>query len=139
MTRHSRPLHRRRREAGQSLVEFALSVMVLLILLLGTMNLTYGVYCYHTISSAARDAVRFAIVRGPNSASPATLEQIQQAAIRAAVGVSLTPDDVTASWPANPRLPGKRDAKVTIAHPYQLLLMPITLTLTSTSQMLASQ
>jgi len=139
MTWQRTPSRRRRREAGQSLVEFSLSAMALLILLLGMMNLAYGVYCYHTISAAARDAVRYAIVRGPNRASPATPEQIQQAAIRSAVGVSLIPNDVTASWPADPSLPGKQDAKVTIAHPYQLLMMPIALTLTSTSQMLVSQ
>jgi len=139
MRHRAKLMPRKGSEAGQSLVEFALSAMVLLTLLLGTMNLAYGIYCYHTISAAARDAVRYAIVRGPDSGSPATTEQVQQAAIRAAVGVSLTPNNITASWPADLGLPGKRDAKVTITYRYQVLMMPMALTLTSTSQMLVSQ
>lgn len=127
------------RRAGQSLVEFAFTVIIFLNLVLGTINLAYGVYCYHTIAYAARDAVRYAIVRGPNSALPATTAQIQQTAVDAAIGVNLALSNVTVSWPTDASLATHKDVKVTVALNYPLLLTPASMTLSSTSQMMASQ
>jgi Flp pilus assembly protein TadG len=53
-------------EEGATLVEFALSAMVMLTLLFGTIEAGLAAYSYNFTSEAARDAVRYAIVRGAN-------------------------------------------------------------------------
>lgn len=51
-------------EQGGSLVEMALSCLVLIPILFGIIQLSIGLYCYHFAADAARDATRWAIVRG---------------------------------------------------------------------------
>jgi Flp pilus assembly protein TadG len=53
-------------EEGSELVETALTYGILLSLLFGLMQVTLGVYAYHYVSFAAREATRWAIVRGVN-------------------------------------------------------------------------
>ena len=130
---------RKGREAGQSMLEFALAAIIFLTLLLNIMNMGYAIYCYHTISNAAREAVRYAIVRGPNSTTPATIAQIQQIAVNSAIGVNLSTSNVTVSWPSDPRLTSQKDVKVVVNFPYNLIMPPVNVTLSSTSQMLVSR
>jgi Flp pilus assembly protein TadG len=137
MTR--RPCSRRRRQAGQSMVEFALSATIVLTLIISIMNIGYAVFCHHTIAYAARAAVRYAVARGPNSTTPATNAQIQQVAIASAPGVNLSTTNVAVSWTTDTRLTTMKDAVVTITMPYQIYMPPMSLNLTSTSQMLASR
>src|ERR1700682_4191742 len=136
MTTRLSVLNRRRRQAGQSLIEFALSAMIVLTAIISIMNVGYGVFCYHTIAYAARAAVRYAVVRGPNSPSPASNALIQQVAVNAAPGVNLSTSNVTVTWPADAKITTMKDAKVVISMPYSLYLTPVTMTLTSTAQML---
>jgi Flp pilus assembly protein TadG len=51
-------------EAGNSLVETALTMMILLGVLFGTIEMCLAVYSYHFISDAAREGARYAVVRG---------------------------------------------------------------------------
>ena len=53
-------------EEGATLVEFALASTTLLALLFGTIEVGLAVYSYDFTSEAARDGVRYAIVRGAN-------------------------------------------------------------------------
>lgn len=53
---------RRHDQRGQTLVEFALILPVFIFLLMGIFDLGRAVYAYNTISNAARQAVRLAIV-----------------------------------------------------------------------------
>jgi Flp pilus assembly protein TadG len=53
-------------EEGSSLVEMALSCLILIPFLFGIVQLSIGLYCYHYASDAAREATRWAIVRGQN-------------------------------------------------------------------------
>ena len=57
-------LRRRPRPAthGQTLVEFALVVPLMLLLFMGIFDLGFGVYAYNTVANAAREGVRTAIV-----------------------------------------------------------------------------
>jgi Flp pilus assembly protein TadG len=126
---------RRRRQAGQAMVEFGLVATLFLLLLFGIMDTAYAVFCYNSVASAAREAVRYAVVHGPKSPSPATTLQIQQVAVNAAPGVNLKTSDVTVTWPADPNLP-LQDAQVRISFNYQMLM---SLTLTSSSRMVVSQ
>jgi Flp pilus assembly protein TadG len=131
-----------RNSAGQTMVEFALVASAFFMLLFGIMEICYAVYNYNTVCSAAREAVRYAIVHSPTSPSPATTTQIKQIAINNAVDLNPAQLTVTVSWPVDSNLPLQQDAQVQVSYQYQLkmpFLSPVTLTLASTSQMLVSQ
>lgn len=53
-----------RNEEGSQLVEFALTCGILMTFLIGLVQITLAVYAYHYISDAAREATRWAMVRG---------------------------------------------------------------------------
>jgi Flp pilus assembly protein TadG len=128
--------------AGQTMVEFAMVASLFLLLLFGIMQMALTVYNYNTVCSAAREAVRYAIVHSPASANAATTAQIQEVAINNAVGLNSSQLAVTVSWSADARLPLQNDAQVKVSYQYQLnipFLSPVTMTLASTSQMLVSQ
>ena len=57
-------LQRATNEEGGSLVEMALSCLILIPFLFGIVQLSIGLYCYHYAADAAREATRWAIVRG---------------------------------------------------------------------------
>ena len=124
------------------MVEFALVSTILFLVFFGLMDFAYAVFSYNTICSAARTAVRYAIVHGSTSPSPATTAQIQQVAVDAAPGVTLALSDVTVTWPADPNLPSQKDAQVQISHSHRMIIgymVPDTMTLGSTSRMIVSQ
>ena len=58
----TRPVHAR--ERGSALVEFALTITVLMTLLIGCMQACLAFYCYHTVNEYARIAARYAEVHG---------------------------------------------------------------------------
>jgi Flp pilus assembly protein TadG len=135
-------LRSKRVQSGQSLAEFAIVATLLFLITFAIIELSLAVYQYNTVCSAARDAVRYAIVHSPTSANPATTSQIQQVAINAALNVNLTASNITVSWPADANLPTKQDAEVQISYQYKLqvpFVPTTTLTLTSASRMLVSQ
>lgn len=128
--------------AGQAMVEFAMVSAVFLLLLFGIMLMTLTVYDYNTVCSAAREAVRYAIVHSPSSANPATNAQIQQIAINNAVNLIASDLTVTVSWPTDAKLTSQKDAEVQVSYKYQLavpFLSSVAMTVSSTSQMLVSQ
>jgi Flp pilus assembly protein TadG len=51
-------------ETGSAMVEFALSAVILLTVCFGILGVALAMYSYAFVSSAARDATRYAIVRG---------------------------------------------------------------------------
>ena len=51
-------------EEGSSLVEFALIFLVLMTMMLGIIDFCRAAYAYHFVSNAAREATRYAAVRG---------------------------------------------------------------------------
>lgn len=59
-----------RGERGQSLVEFALLLPVIVILLVGTFDLGRAVMLSETLNAAVREGTRHAIVHGTTSAAP---------------------------------------------------------------------
>ncbi|MGB9079059.1 MAG: TadE/TadG family type IV pilus assembly protein [Terracidiphilus sp.] len=61
---------RLRREDGASLVEVAVSLAVYLSLLFMVIELSLALYSYNFVSDAAREATRYAVIRGENSCVP---------------------------------------------------------------------
>lgn len=77
-----RPSTFRNGETGSSLVETALSIMLLLTVMFGVIEISLATYTYHFISEAAREGTRYAIVRGNtcsgfSSACPASKDDIK--------------------------------------------------------------
>lgn len=58
-----------RSETGATLVETAISLSILLCVLVGTFEMCLALYSYHYVSYAAREASRYAVVRGSTSCS----------------------------------------------------------------------
>lgn len=144
----------RESERGASTVEFAISAMLMLMMLFGIMECSLLLYSYHTVSNAARQASRWAAVRGSDciaSTCPATASSVKtyvltQVPLLDASQVSVnttwsSSNDCTAASSAGPAGPGCIVA-VTITYPFQLQLpfIPISgVTLSSTSQMVMSE
>ena len=53
-----------RRQAGVSLVEFGLSLIFFLTMLMGISGFGHAVFVYHFVNEAAKEATRYAAVRG---------------------------------------------------------------------------
>jgi Flp pilus assembly protein TadG len=134
-----------KRNPGAGMVEFAMGATVFLMLMFTIIELGMVVYSYNTISHAARECVRYAIVHSPTGPNPATTAQIKNVAVSYAdlpAPNQLVPGDVTVTWPADPNLPSSDDAQCTIALNYSLripFLPSKTLPLTATARMLVSQ
>lgn len=61
----------RRRERGQALVEFSLSIIIFLILMMAIVDLGRGIYMFNGVSQAAREIARVASVHpGTTFGSP---------------------------------------------------------------------
>ena len=58
----ARHLHRRERSRGQALVEFSLVIPIFLLVLMGLFDLGRAVFSYNTLTNAAREGARMAIV-----------------------------------------------------------------------------
>ena len=129
-------------QAGQTTAEFALSATVFVILVFALMQLGWAVYKFNTMCSAAREAARYAIVHSPTGPNPATPAQIQQVAINYAPALNLIASDISVTWPTDANLSPTEDARVSISHQFKFpipFLPTISLTLSTTSQMLVSQ
>jgi Flp pilus assembly protein TadG len=127
------------------MTEFALGATVFFLLMFAIIEMAMVVYSYNTISHAARECVRYAIVHSPTGPNPATTAQIKNVAVSYAdlpAPNQLVAGDVTVTWPTDPNLPSSDDAQCTIALNYSLripFLPSKTLPLTATARMLVSQ
>jgi Flp pilus assembly protein TadG len=145
----------RRRERGSSLVEQALILTFLLSMLFAIIDFGRAMYTYHFVSNAAREASRWASVRGittslpGGAASPASV----RALVKDVTGMGLDPAKITVdtSWvpppnnsPActqNIKNPGcVVQVSVTYSYKFFFPFLPTSpITMQSTSQMVISQ
>jgi len=127
------------------MVEFAMAATVFLLLMFAIIELAMVVYSYNTISHAARECVRYAIVHSPTGPDPSSTSQIQKVTVLYAdlpAPNQLVPGDVSVTFPADPNLPSEQDAQCTVSLNYSLripFLPSKTLPLTATARMLVSQ
>src|SRR5437868_14832742 len=66
---------KRRKQRGQSLVEFALTILFIFLLFIGMLEMIFLMYAYNTLADAAKEGVRYAIVHGTgntNCSGPGT-------------------------------------------------------------------
>jgi Flp pilus assembly protein TadG len=147
-------------ERGQTLVEFALSLTILLTLVFGILAICLALYSYHFISEAAREGTRYAIVHGSSCSTVGNLganctltnsAQVQTY-VQGLAFPGIDPNDmtVTTTWPATgvPCIPMSSPCnnpgnvvRVTVTYALPLSIPFVstnTLTMTSTSQMVIS-
>ena len=92
---------RRAPQRGQALAEFAIILVVLMLLLLGIVDLSRAVYIRSVVANAAREGARYAIVQ------PTTLSQDAIASATTSVvvdkslagSVAVSPADVSVTFP----------------------------------------
>jgi len=89
---------------GSTIVEFGLSAAIFFSLLFGVMLMSLALYSYHYISEAAREGVRYAVVRGTNAPTYGGLTTATNATIQTYVrgigfpGIKSSNITVTTSW-----------------------------------------
>ena len=132
-------------EEGSSLVEFAFSFMILSMMLFGIMELGLCFYTFNFVCETAREATRYASVRGSacTGFGDCGITQTQLATYVKNLGYpGIDPNalTVTTTW-ASGNSPGS-PVLVTVSYQFPLavpFLFKNTWTLTSTSQMVISQ
>ena len=83
-------MNRRSTRSGQTLVEFALALPVIILLFLAVLDFGRAIFAFNTVSNAARDGARVAIV---DQRSTAGVSNAAQAAADQAIGLGLDPTD----------------------------------------------
>lgn len=89
---------RRARQAGAVMVEGALCLMSFLMITLGTIEFSIAVQANNFCAWVARDAVRWAAVRGAASTTPATSTSISDYVKAQVVGMDKTKFTVTTTF-----------------------------------------
>jgi len=122
-------------------VEFALSFLLLFVILYSIMEFGRIVHSYNVLAGATREASRYAIVHGSKSGSPATEADIRNQVIRWAIGLDESRITVTTTWDPVSKPPS---GKVRIQSTYNVapmtgLILSAPLTLSSRSEMVISQ
>src|SRR5690348_2215814 len=91
-------LRLRGRTRGQTATEFAMVAPLALTLLFAVIEFGLAIHAYSFASNSARDAVRYAIVHGGTSSSPASASDIQSLVYGEANGIDTNNLAVTTTW-----------------------------------------
>jgi Flp pilus assembly protein TadG len=132
------PSSKRRGERGSALLEGALSFTVFLMIVFGTIDFGRMVFAYNFVSYAAREATRYASVRGTTHAVDSTA--VTTFVTNEAVALDHSALTVTTTWSPDHK-PGST-VQVQVQYSFQPVAPYIPagpLTLTSTSKMLILQ
>jgi Flp pilus assembly protein TadG len=146
-----------RNSRGSVIVEFALSASILFSLVFGVLTMCLALYSYHFTAEAARQAARYAMVRGSSCATygnftsncPVTTSSQIQTYVQSLnfPGITSSNISVTATWPtigtvcapsASPCNNPGNVVKVKVSYLLPLAIPFVSsssLTMTSTSQM----
>ena len=138
---HGIAVRRLRDKRGQSLVEFAMCAVLVLMMLLVLIEFGRMVLVYTTVCNAARIGVRFAMVHGSDNLVTTTQIQTVVNDYLGAAAIDTASATVTPSYPgylscgAGSKLPGC-PVRVTVSYPYQPMVsyFPFSVTLASQSQ-----
>jgi Flp pilus assembly protein TadG len=124
----------RRGESGQAIIEFMLSALFLMALIIGFLELVLMVHTYNVLADSAKEGVRYAIVHGASNTSgsgptcpcsaidgvPGTgvVKTYARYSLRDTTGMTVTPDYTTVNGGvACNKSPCM--VRVTVSYPYQ--------------------
>lgn len=101
----------RRGDQGQAIVEFALTLPILLLLLIGVIDVGRGFQAYVSLGNAVREAAREATVHGADSSTPwgptANDANVTTAVRGRIAGIRTQDVAVTSSWPGGGNAQGQ--------------------------------
>ncbi len=123
------------RRGVAQVLETAIVLNVVFMLTLGTCSTAMGVYYYHLVASLAREGARYASAQANSAATPADI--YNNAILPMAVGLNLTPSDVTVAWNTT-NSPYNNSVSVTVTYqwtPDLYITGPLNLTSTSVMPM----
>ena len=89
---------RAKNQRGSSMIEAALVFSLLMAIILGVFNIGQRLLAYHFVAYAAREATRYASVRGRLSPKPATPDSIERYVRQLAMGVDPASIHVLTKW-----------------------------------------
>lgn len=155
-------VHRATAQDGATLVETAIAISIFLMVMLGIFAMCLALYTYHFVSDAAREATRYAIVRGsscqyfPDCNLTSAHVGITSAQVQTHIQSLSYPImnrsllSVTVTWPStgqvclvtNPCNNPGAEVNAVVTYPYPLSIpfwQATTINISSTSQMTISQ
>src|SRR5579885_1268416 len=120
---------------GQTYAEFMMVVLPTVGILFAIISLAMTVYTYSFVANAAREGVRYAIVHGSRSSSPASSSDIQTYVRNEAQGI--TPSSISVSTTWNPNNSPGSTVNVQVSYSYHPFypFANVTLPLSSSAQM----
>ena len=124
--------------AGQTYADFVMMVLPAILLIFGIISFGMTVYTWSFLSNAARDAVRYAIVHGSKSSSPASADDIQTFVRNEAQGIKPSAISVSTTW--NPNNNPGSTVSVQVSYSFRPFypFNSVTLPLSSSAQMVIS-
>lgn len=128
-------------EQAGTVIEFALSFVLLFSILFGIIDFGRALYAYDAISDAARTGTRYAIVHGSSSGSPATSSTISTyVTTNCCAGLSASSITVTTTWSPNNNPGSTVNVQVNYSLNFILPLLPsVAVPMSASSQMAISQ
>ena len=114
-------MKRHKTQKGAAMVEIALSLLIMLLLTIGLFEMARGMWVYTTLSHAARQGARFAMVRGNASASPATIASIEQRVKSQAIGLDPNNISVAVTWEDSGTMQGGDFVQIRATYPLTMI------------------
>lgn len=108
-----------RRRAGQSMLEFSLTLPLMLLAVLMFLEFGRIVYYYTALNNAVREGARYAVVR------PFSLADIQDKVVGYAIGVPLDANDVAAYCDGDPSKTSEEACLLTVTVTAHMDLTPM--------------
>jgi Flp pilus assembly protein TadG len=131
---------RRRRQAGNAILEIGLCLSVFFLIMFGVVEYSRVTYEWNFVSYISRAAVRYASLHGATSSSPVTAANVTSFVSAQAVALDSADLTVTTTWSPNNQPGSTVQVKVAYTHnPLLTVVMPNAATLSSTSQMVILQ
>lgn len=131
----------RKHQRGQATIESAFALLVFFPVLFAIVEFGHLIYTYNYVHYMARDATRYASVRGSTASSPATADSIRTYVRGQAIAMDPTQLTVTTTFPNGGNAPGQA-VRVLVSYPFPGIVswvLPASTTVTSASQMIILQ
>ena len=125
---------------GQSVVEFAITISGVLLLGLAITNFAMAISAYNFVCYGARDATRYAAVRGATSPTPASSGDVRAFVVSEAAGIDTSQLTVATTWSPDNQPNSTVGVRVQYNFQFQIPFVALSpVNLSSNSQLVISQ